>query len=241
CLAGGLAGAAICLASRSVDGAASTALALAVLLGTAMLARSPRRVRRLATAVGLAVAGSVAAAAWSLGRDRLGDLLRLIGKTPDLTGRTYLWWRARKVMADHRWLGVGYQAFWRPQFADARGLYRYAGIASQSGFHFHNLYVETEVELGVIGLAAVGLTLLAIAAASVQRYDRQPDAPAALMLALVAFLLSRTLLEVDMLEPFSLGWLLLVLVYVMARRLEPMPAVRRPPQWRGEAGRTAAA
>ena len=36
-------------------------------------------------------------------------------------------------VTDHRWLGVGYQAFFRPQFADAQGIYRYGGIAAEAG------------------------------------------------------------------------------------------------------------
>lgn len=82
------------------------------------------------------------------------------GKDADLTGRADLWRKADELIAERPWIGLGYNAFWIHGNLDAEALWRLLGIASRSGFNFHNTPREVLVHLGVVGLvvfAAVAL------------------------------------------------------------------------------------
>lgn len=74
------------------------------------------------------------------------------GKDADLTGRTDLWLKADELIAKRPWLGLGYNAFWISGNLDAEALWRLLGIASRSGFNFHNTPREVLVHLGIVGL-----------------------------------------------------------------------------------------
>ena len=84
------------------------------------------------------------------------DTMTLFDKDPTLTGRTYLWERAGDFIADNPVLGKGFAAFWLQGIPDAEGLWEYAGIASRSGFNFHNSIIEILVHLGWLGLFVLG-------------------------------------------------------------------------------------
>ena len=74
------------------------------------------------------------------------------GKDAGLTGRVDLWRKADELIAERPWIGLGYNAFWIHGNLDAEALWRLLGIASRSGFNFHNTPREVLVHLGVVGL-----------------------------------------------------------------------------------------
>jgi exopolysaccharide production protein ExoQ len=80
-------------------------------------------------------------------------ILAATGKDITLTGRTDLWRIGLEQIAERPWLGTGYQAFWQPGNPEAEHLWRAFGIASRTGFHFHNLYLSNAVEIGIPGAA----------------------------------------------------------------------------------------
>jgi exopolysaccharide production protein ExoQ len=85
--------------------------------------------------------------------DNLFDLLLLsIGKDVSLTGRTLLWSHAANIIADHPFGGLGLQAFWVEGNSEAVRFWETFYIDSHIGFHFHDLWLETGVELGFIGI-----------------------------------------------------------------------------------------
>ncbi|MGB3472810.1 MAG: O-antigen ligase family protein [Erythrobacter sp.] len=92
------------------------------------------------------------------------------GKSADLTGRVDIWRKADELIAKRPWLGLGYNAFWVHGNLDAEYLWRLLGIASRSGFNFHNTPREILVHLGIVGLvvsaavAFVGAVRLLLAA-----------------------------------------------------------------------------
>ncbi len=147
----------------------------------------------------------------------LSSVLAAAGKDTSLTGRTFLWSRARDYIGMRPLLGVGYQAFWVQGHVEAEGLWRFAQIESRVGFHFHNLYYESAVELGRLGVAIVAFSLLATAASSLRSCLVRPDSGTAFLGALVVFYAIRVGVELDFLDPFSPGSLLLPVVWVYAR------------------------
>lgn len=87
-------------------------------------------------------------------------LASLFGKDPTLTGRTYLWLRARDLVAEHPFLGRGFGAFWQQGNLDAEGLWQFAKITTREGFNFHNTLYDTLVNLGWAGAVVLGLTFV---------------------------------------------------------------------------------
>ncbi len=80
-------------------------------------------------------------------------LFNVFHKDSSLTGRVYLWYRARQLISERPFLGYGYYAFWQQGNLDAEGLWRYAGITSRANFNFHNTAFELLISMGLSGLA----------------------------------------------------------------------------------------
>lgn len=88
-------------------------------------------------------------------------VLDAFGKSSSLTGRTDLWAMAMGVIADHPFVGVGFQAFWSSAaFADLAAFAKNFGETVTS---FHNVFLEVWVGTGLFGvvamLALLGTTL----------------------------------------------------------------------------------
>ncbi len=194
--------------------------AIATALAVAFLSRLPARQRRLVVPLAAMLAAGVGGCfllALQQGFD-LSSVLAAAGKDTSLTGRTFLWSRARDYIGMRPLLGVGYQAFWVQGHVEAEGLWRFAQIESRTGFHFHNLYYETAVELGQLGVAIMSVSLVAAAALSFHRCLVQPDSSTAFLGALIVFYAIRVGVELDFLDPFSPGSLLLPIVWVLVRK-----------------------
>ena len=194
--------------------------AIVTALAVAFLSRLPAPQRRLVVPLAAMLAAGVGGCfllALQQGFD-LSSVLAAAGKDTSLTGRTFLWSRARDYIGMRPLLGVGYQAFWVQGHVEAEGLWRFAQIESRTGFHFHNLYYETAVELGELGVAILSVSLVAAAALSFHRCLVQPDSSTAFLGALIVFYAIRVGVELDFLDPFSPGSLLLPIVWVLVRK-----------------------
>ena len=194
--------------------------AIVTALAVAFLSRLPARQRRLVVPLAAILAAGIGGCfllALQQGFD-LSSVLAAAGKDTSLTGRTFLWSRARDYIGMRPLLGVGYQAFWVQGHVEAEGLWRFAQIQSRTGFHFHNLYYETAVELGGLGVAILFVSLVAAAALSLHRCLVQPDSSTAFLGAVIVFYAIRVGVELDFLDPFSPGSLLLPIVWVLVRK-----------------------
>ena len=144
-------------------------------------------------------------------------LLGAFGKDATLTGRTYLWSIGMQSIWNHPILGVGYQAYWVEGFAEAERLWAEFFITARTGFHFHNTLIETSVELGILGLAMLICIYVAIIAHLVRRVIRQEDREAAAFLGLMVMMLVRAFVEVDTLNPYTIGSFLIFFLYFSRR------------------------
>jgi exopolysaccharide production protein ExoQ len=157
--------------------------------------------------------------------DNLYDvMLTSMGKDSSLTGRTLLWSRAGEIIAAHPWGGVGLQAFWYEGNADAERFWSYFYIYSHRGFHFHNLWLETGVELGLFGILIVALTTLRIAYNIVRWALRDPTPESCFFLGFLTFVLVRTFGEVELYVQFSLVPVVFVAGYYYAATADTRPA-----------------
>jgi len=181
-----------------------------------LLARVPSRQRNLLLALSAILAAGLAiviVVALHAGFD-VSTVLASAGKDTSLTGRTFLWSRAQEYIAIRPVLGLGYQSFWVQGHVEAEGLWRYAQIESRAGFHFHNLYYETAVELGELGAAIMGVYLLAAGVVAFRAGLSRPSPEAAFLAALMVFYAIRVSVELDFLDPFSPGSFLLPVIWV---------------------------
>ncbi len=162
------------------------------------------------------------------------SLIIAMGKDPGLTGRAFLWSRARDYMAERPLLGCGFQAFWVQGHVEAEGLWSFAQIEGRAGFHFHNTFYEAGVELGWAGIVALFGTLFVATMRVIGLALRKPDGGSAFLLGLFVYLLFRLTVEVDLIGSFSPGCLFLTAALVYGRKAraitvrEYRPRIRPP-------------
>ncbi|HVV66176.1 MAG TPA: O-antigen ligase family protein [Rhizomicrobium sp.] len=177
-------------------GALAGSAAAAIVLALVLVLRNMGRTVRFAA---LSFASACALASAALFEASSGDALRwlaaIFGKDPTLTGRTYLWYRARDMVGDHPLWGAGFAAFWRQGNLDAEGLWRYARISTREGFNFHNTLYDALVSLGAVGATIFGVVLAAGAAFLMRRYVRRPSYAACFWIAIGAYFVIRMPLE----------------------------------------------
>jgi exopolysaccharide production protein ExoQ len=78
-------------------------------------------------------------------------LVDVMGKDLELNGRTPLWQRAIEVGLQRPWLGYGYAAFWATPISYEVSRYLWV-TAELSSAHSHNGFIDTFLQIGVIGL-----------------------------------------------------------------------------------------
>src|SRR6516164_946487 len=142
--------------------------------------------------------------------------LQFTGKSSDLSTRTPLWDVAKKMMESHPIAGAGFEAFWQHGNPYAEDLWRRFQPA-RAGYHFHNLWYQSAVDLGYIGLSLAILTV-GITSIEVMRWVvRSPSPASCFFLGYVAFIILRSTLEVDLFAQFSPMDAIFIAAFVYAR------------------------
>jgi exopolysaccharide production protein ExoQ len=193
-----------------------------LLLGTVIvLGRMRPHLRQIAVAGCIVVGIACTAAVVPVATSSKDALLNAVGKSEDLTGRGLLWQRAAILVQQRPTFGVGYGAFWLQGNPEAEALWRAEHIPSRGGFHFHNFYYETLVELGysglVLGLVTFGLTCAVVLVFGV----RHPGPESGFFCAIMLFLCLRSFVELDLLGGFGLATLILPAAWVYATSRNP--------------------
>jgi len=181
------------------------------------------RYRRVLFIVGAGALVTGIAASLNLGL--LDVVLGLFGKDSTLTGRTYLWEQGWEAAQQHPLLGYGYAAYWVQGFADPERLWAEFYISTRTGFHFHNTYVETLVEIGFIGVTLLALVILRAFYGHVSKVvfgDWSADS--VVLAGAIGLMLIRSFFEVEMLGPYFMASFV---VYYGLFKLSPLPAFRR--------------
>lgn len=207
------------LSAGALAGIAVGAAALALLLA---LCAAGRHLRALVAATVGIISASLALTFVALNGDMQGVLAAVFDKDATLTGRTYLWARARDLIAEHPWLGTGFAAFWQQGNLDAEGLWQFAHITSREGFNFHSTMYDALVGLGWIGglifALTIGIGLLTVTL----DYIRRPTLAACFWLSMAAYLLVRMPIESIGLSEFYISTVLLFALMGSAFRISPL-------------------
>lgn len=150
--------------------------------------------------------------------DPISYVLDMFGKEKTLTGRTDLWDFGLKFAGNSPFLGVGYNAFWVKGRTEAEYLWEIFFIANRTGFHFHNLYVQTLVDLGFLGVCLIALMLILFFSRALRRVCVEgANIQSIFLFGISSIFLSRSFVEVDILSSFGLGPLLFYACYPMVK------------------------
>jgi exopolysaccharide production protein ExoQ len=156
-------------------------------------------------------------------KDLSSAVLSSLGKDKTLTGRTDLWKVAFDQIDDQPLTGDGFGAFWRPGNPKAEVLWAEFGITNKMGFHFHDTYLQTSVDLGIFGCAIliiVAVQALLIGIKNTITYEGPMDVS---VISILVFFLSWSLVEVEFIGPFSLS----AVVLCVSRSFRPSLVTRR--------------
>lgn len=223
---------AVLAASQSATSVLTVAAALVAVAGVAIAGRIAPTARLVLCAfLVFVLLGGVFAA---LDGGAFGDILGVFGKDATLTGRTYLWSEGISFANDRPFFGMGYNAFWVVGNPDAERLWEEFYITARTGFHFHNTFIQGAVDLGMVGLSAIVLLLVWLLAALARALFRgKVTTETALAAGLIVLLLSRAMVEIDFLTPYTVGTFLLYACLERlsphARRMAARGAAARPP------------
>jgi exopolysaccharide production protein ExoQ len=214
------------MASQSATSVITTAAVVALCIGMrVILMLSPRQRKILFAAAAISLV-MIAVAGVYLGAVDL--VLGAFGKDSTLTGRTYLWQQGIQAAALRPFFGVGYQAYWVQGFSEPERLWEEFFIGSRSGFHFHNTYIETTVETGLIGVVLLAMVLLVCVFGHLNRLltDLRNN-ESYVLFGMATLLLVRSFVEIDILNPYNVGSFLL---YFIGGKLTVMrPMIRMQP------------
>jgi exopolysaccharide production protein ExoQ len=199
------------LAAQSATSVITTAAVVALCVGMrVILLLSPRNRKLLFTAA--SVSGIVLAVAGVyLGATDL--ILGAFGKDSTLTGRTYLWQQGIAAAVQHPLFGIGYQAYWVQGFSEPERLWEEFFITARGGFHFHNTFIETTVETGLVGCLLLCMVLVSGIFGHLKRLlgDLRNN-ESYVLFGIATLLLIRAFVEIDMLNPYQVGSFLLYFI-----------------------------
>ncbi len=160
--------------------------------------------------LGLVVGGLVLAFAgkvWGV-FDVLSFGLDLLGKSAHLTGRTYLWESVLKMIEQRPWLGYGYDGFWLGMSGPSARVWL---ENPWSPPHAHNGFLDTWLELGLVGLGLLGLSAAFIVSRLLSLFSRSTSAAARWPLMFMIFVALYNLTENTILARNSIFWVLYVI------------------------------
>ncbi|WP_261624588.1 O-antigen ligase family protein [Nesterenkonia marinintestina] len=117
-------------------------------------------------------------------------LMELLGRDPTMTGRTTMWEFGYSAIAERPLVGWGFNAYFHTSYGEEPSRYVPQFVDYEIA-HFHNSYIQTAVDLGIIGLMMLLAVLIAATARSygfARTHD--VDAGVALVMVLAIFLIA---------------------------------------------------
>lgn len=188
--------------TRSTTVLIAAGIAALVAVAVALARRWGRRGRIAVPVGGLALLGAAAVAAVVFRE----PLLRLAGRSADLTNRLDIWQTVLDLVAQRPVLGWGWVGYWPPWVAPFDDLVVIRGVHYLQA---HNAWLDAALQVGLVG-AVVLLALVTLAVARSWRMAvRGADALAAVPVVVLAALVVHSLAESRLL--IEIGWTLLVL------------------------------
>ena len=159
----------IFVAAGTRSSTALITIVLSLLLTFVLSTRSRRGIGQAALEWGVVTALALTVVAVVLSPDQV---LAIIGKSADMTGRIPLWRDLMVSIQQHPLLGYGYGTFWVDQNPERARIW---ALNPWQPPDAHNAYIEITLQLGLIGLAVATL-LVFIAVKRALDWCKDPDA-----------------------------------------------------------------
>lgn len=190
------------LLSGSIGALLSTILTICIVLGCLIFFKVT-----LLKRLSLIVAGGLFLLVGSIFYNDISDFIfEATDKDPTLTGRTYLWSEGIKNGMEEPLLGHGYCAFWVVGKSLPERYWSEFDVESGGGFHFHNLFIQAFVDLGLVGACLMLILILMNLIVSLVQLNRLgATATSFACLGFSIMFIIRAFVEVDFLGPFSIG------------------------------------
>ena len=139
--------------TRSATITLALAAVVVVVLAILAIRRASGRLRAGLYWLFAALAAALVVAAVTL-RD---PLFALLGKSPDLTGRTNIWNSVIELAQQRPVFGWGWVSYWTPWAEPLNGLAFEGGVQQ---FQAHNAWLDVWLQLGIVGLVVFGALVL---------------------------------------------------------------------------------
>jgi exopolysaccharide production protein ExoQ len=156
--------------------------------------------------------------------DAANSLLNALGKDSTLTGRTFLWNIAERIMTEKPWTGVGANGFWRPELGAANEITTYFAYEHFVKFGFHNSFLENGVQFGYPGYYATYFIAGWALWSTFRTWIKNQTLLNAAFLVLCVMVIVRANTETDLAVEFSGTAVLLFIGAVRKEKLRPRRA-----------------
>ena len=175
--------------------------------------------RRTLSTLGVAIGLTASATLISvlLYRDSMATM---IGRTSDLTGRTYIWALVSESISRHPLLGHGFGGYWQSTYDS----FRINDLLGWTVPSSHNVYLDITLQLGFLG---IGLFVLAFATSLLRairtirnRSETEARWPLVYLMMAAAYGFS----ESDLFSANSLYWVLFTAACITATQYAPVEA-----------------
>jgi O-antigen ligase len=160
---------------------------------------------RNAIAIPFATAGLLAVGLILFQDFTLGETLRLVDRSPDLTGRTDLWTAVLTSISKRPYLGYGFGAFWQGMKGESGSILLKAGWTAG---YAHNGFLDLVLHVGVLGLVTFSVGYLVFWRRAFKFLSSGTRPIPAWPCAFLAFMLAYNLTEGSILAPYSVYWIL---------------------------------
>lgn len=219
----------VAIAAIAITRSATAYIALVVVVvvaGAAMLVRQASTPRGRGISYGAIVAAIVVIGA--LGFVFRTPILRVMGKSDELTGRVDIWNAVIHLAQQRPGFGWGWVSYWTPWVEPFKSLIVKGGVQVM---HAHNAWLDVWLQLGILGLVVFGALVLATLVRSwLMATDEIITAPGSrgryLWVGMLPLLVLTAQLVQSLAESRLLvegGWILLV-VFAVKTKLEPLAA-----------------
>lgn len=210
-------GMAAALALLFLSKSATSIVVCAALLAAMPLYRLPKA--RFTLVIPICIVGTIGLTILALFVDgHTAGVLGLVGRQPDLTGRTELWKGVVAAIANRPWLGYGFSAFWT-------GMKGPSGLILESigwtAGYAHNGFLDLMLQLGIVGLLTYVAGYLLLWRRAISLLRRQAGPVLRWLCTFLLFMLLYNLTEGSILGQDTIGWLLYISVAVAI--LTPYP------------------
>jgi O-antigen ligase len=152
--------------------------------------------------VGLLLAGSLL-----LLKSNAAEVLQLVNRSPDLTGRTDLWNAVLHSISKRPWLGYGYNAFWQGMNGESEAV---LDAVHWAPGYAHNGFLDLTLHLGIVGLVAFVLGFVVLSQRALGAVLRATGPISMWLCTFLVFMLLYQLTEGSIMTQNDIYWVLYI-------------------------------